>query len=264
MMTTVEGKFMKTPKIRVVMALLFMGPAYSQNRNEIAEKLANPVGYVSVPFQNNFDLKIRPNDGFKWTMNLQPVIPFRVHERWNLINRITLPLISQRDVFGKTRQTGIGDVVVNVLLSPRKRGIIWGAGPAFYLPAGSDELLTSKKWGLGPNFLIIKRSGRFTLGALYFHAWSFAGSDRRPDLSFSYAQPFVTCSFRGGWGLGIVSEMVAELKSRMTNGSVIFTGSKTVRIGGQLAQVVLGPKLYFGNFNKPHAGIRASIIFLFP
>jgi hypothetical protein len=237
---------------------------YSQKPEELVKKLANPVGFLSIPFQNNFDFNIKPNDGFKWIMNLQPIIPFSLNKDWNLISRISLPVISQNNVIGRASQTGIGDAVVNILFSPKKGGIIWGVGPAFYLPIGSPEWLSAKKWGLGPSLLAIEQSGRVTMGALYFHAWSFAGSDNRPDISFSYLQPWVTYNFKGGWGLTINSEMIDEMKSKMTNGAIMLTGSKLTRICGRFINFVLGPKYYFGNFHKPGYGIRATVILLFP
>src|SRR6185312_5466517 len=44
---------------------------------ELAKQLQNPVAsLISVPFQNNFDFNLGPNDdGFKYTLNFQPVIP---------------------------------------------------------------------------------------------------------------------------------------------------------------------------------------------
>jgi hypothetical protein len=237
---------------------------YPQQRDESAKKRSSPVSFLSIPFQNNFEYGIKPNNGFKWTMNLQPIIPFSLTKDWNIINRFSLPVISQSNIFGNTSQTGIGDAVVNVLLSPKESAIIWGIGPAFYLPTGTSEFLTAKKWGIGPNILVIGQPGALTLGALYFHVWSFAGDEKRPILSFSYLQPFMTYALKEGWGLGIMSEMIDEMNSRMTNGSIIFTGSKMVSIGGQVIQFVFGPKLYFGNFNKPSFGVRATINIVFP
>jgi hypothetical protein len=110
-----------------------------------AQRLSNPVGYVSVPFQNNFESGVKPNQGFKWTMNLQPILPFSLNRNWNLINRIHLPVIRQNNVVGRTSQSGIGDAVLNVLLSPKSDGVIWGVGPAIYFPTGSHDYLTGKK-----------------------------------------------------------------------------------------------------------------------
>ena len=44
---------------------------------ELAKQLQNPVAsLISVPFQNNFEFNLGPNDdGFKYTLNFQPVIP---------------------------------------------------------------------------------------------------------------------------------------------------------------------------------------------
>jgi hypothetical protein len=56
---------------------------------ELAKKLANPVAsMISVPFQSNFDFGMGPNeDGFRYTLNIQPVIPFKLGDNWNLISR---------------------------------------------------------------------------------------------------------------------------------------------------------------------------------
>jgi hypothetical protein len=248
----------------MVLTLLTAVTSSSQKADGPARKPSNPVGFLSVPFQSNFDFGIRPNNGFRWTMNLQPIIPFSLNRNWNLINRISLPVIFQDRIFGKTSQTGIGDAVLNVLFSPKKSGIIWGAGPAFYFPTGSSDYLTPKKWGIGPTALAIALRGRLTLGVLYFHIWSFAGSVKRPELSFSYLQPFMNCAFKGGWGIGLISEMIDEMKSGTTNGALILTGSKLIRAGGRLINCILGPKIYFGNFNKPDYGLRASFVLLFP
>jgi hypothetical protein len=46
---------------------------------ELAKKLSNPAAaLISVPFQNNFEFGGGPkNDGFRYTLNFQPVIPRR-------------------------------------------------------------------------------------------------------------------------------------------------------------------------------------------
>ncbi len=99
---------------------------------------------------------------------------------------------------------------------------------------------------------------------LLFHLWSFAGSEKRPDFSYTYFQPLFVYTIKKGWGIGLTTEIGFEWEKQITNGSVILTGQKTATIGKQVINFVLGPKLFFGNFNAPAWGFRATINLLFP
>lgn len=248
----------------ISLVLLIFEISFSQITYEQAKKLSYPLCYISVPFQNNFDFNIKPNNGFRETMNLMPVIPFEINKNINIINRIVVPVITQNDIFKGKSQTGIGDVLINTFFSPSGAEYSWGIGPSFYIPSGFPVELTSKKWGTGPGIIAAKTAGKFMLGLLYFHLWSFAGNEDRPDFSFSYIQPVAIYNFKNGWGAGFTAEISNEFKKKVSTGALIFTGSKLINIEGQLINLVLGPKYYFGNFNKPEFGIRAIINFLFP
>ena len=110
------------------------------------------------------------------------MIPFELNADWNLISRTILPVISQSDTFpGAGSQSGTGDIVQSLFFSPVKPvdGWILGAGPVFLLPTGSDDLLTTDKWGAGPTGVALKQQGPWTYGALANHLWSFAGDSDR-------------------------------------------------------------------------------------
>ncbi len=48
---------------------------------ELAKLAQNPVGnLISVPFQNNTNFNVGPNDGTQNVLNIQPVIPDRVEQ----------------------------------------------------------------------------------------------------------------------------------------------------------------------------------------
>jgi hypothetical protein len=74
------------------------GPASAE---ELAKKLSNPVAsLISVPFQSNFDFNAgQGNDKFKYTLNIQPVVPLSIGPDWNLIARIIQPVIYQDELF---------------------------------------------------------------------------------------------------------------------------------------------------------------------
>ena len=97
---------------------------------ELAKQIQNPVAaLISVPFQSNFEWGSGPQSkGFKYTLNVQPVIPISISEDWNLISRTIVPIIHQDDVIPDTDQTGIGDITQSLFFSPKApgpAGLIW-------------------------------------------------------------------------------------------------------------------------------------------
>ncbi len=235
----------------------------------LAKQLANPVAaLISVPFQNNFDFGIGPKDGWRYTLNVQPVVPFSLNDDWNLISRTIVPVIHQQDVFGSTSQTGLGDTVQSLFFSPKEPtsgGWTWGIGPVFLLPTATDGRLGSEKWGLGPTGVALKQEGKWTYGVLANHLWSVTGHSDRAEVNATFLQPFVTYSLGQGQTITAQTETTYDWRnSKWTVPLGLFYG-KVTRIGSQMVSIGGGVR-YYGTKpdGAPDWGLRVSLTLLFP
>jgi hypothetical protein len=236
---------------------------------ELAKQLQNPVAsLISVPFQNNFDFNLGPNgDGFKYTLNFQPVIPVSLSKDYNLIVRTILPIISQDDVIPGTSQSGLGDIVQSLFFSPKKPvgGLILGFGPVFLWPSGTDPLLGSEKWGAGPTGLVLKQTGGWTYGLLFNHIWSYAGESDRNYVSSTFLQPFISYTTKTKTTFGLNTESTYEWHNRQWTVPINFSISQLVKIGKMPVSLALGAKVYAeGPSGGPDWGLRFVVTPLFP
>jgi hypothetical protein len=253
-------------------AILLASTARAETNEELAMELSNPVAaLISVPFQFNYDRNIgSARDGNRWLLNIQPVVPFDLNADWNIISRTILPVVSQDNVFpGAGRQSGIGDIVQSVFFSPKAPtagGWIWGAGPVFLLPTGSDDLLTADKWGAGPTGVMLRQEGPWTAGALANHIWSFAGNSSRADISATFVQPFLTYTTPTATTFVLNSESTYDWNSRQWSVPINAGVTQILRLGDQLVQV--GPLVRYWAVDPargPHGwGFRINFTLLFP
>lgn len=237
---------------------------------ELAKKLSNPVAaLISVPLQNNFDFGAGPNDdGFQYRLNIQPVVPISLNEDWNLISRTILPFICQEDVIGTSSQTGLGDTVQSLFLSPQAPGpggLIWGAGPVLLLPTATDSLLGAEQWGAGPTVVVLKQQKGWTYGALANHLWSFAGNGSRTEVNATFLQPFVAYTTKKQTTFTLNSESTYDWEREQWTAPLNLLVAQLVKVKNHPVQFQLGARYYVESpANGPEWGLRASVVFLFP
>jgi hypothetical protein len=268
---------MRLIKIVTISGLLTMsvaGNIYAQEKpsasaQELADKLSNPVAsMISLPFQNNTDWGIGPDNGSKNTLNIQPVIPIKLSADLNLITRYILPLVDQRDVLGPdTHEFGLSDMTVSAWFSPAhpKNGLIWGLGPAFLVPTATDDYLGTKKFGVGPTALLLKQGHGNTIGFLVNQLWSVAGSADRANVNQLFFQPFYARSFPSGASVGGNMELTENWQAGTTTLFLNPTVSGVTKLGKQPIQLTVGPRIPLAgpDASVPKFGIRAVLIFVF-
>ena len=236
---------------------------------DLAKKLSNPVAaLISVPFQNNVDFGIGANDGVRYTLNVQPVVPFSLNDDWNLISRTIVPFVYQKDVFGTSSQSGLSDTVQSLFFSPKQPtsgGWIWGSGPVFLLPTATDDRLGTEKWGIGPTAVALKQSGGWTYGVLANHLWSVAGNGSRQDLSATFLNPFVSFTTKKQTTFTLTTESTYDWKNSQWTVPLAVSVSQLVKFGKQPVSIGGGVRYYAeGPSGGPEWGLRFAVTFLFP
>jgi hypothetical protein len=242
---------------------------------ELAKAAQNPVAdMISVPFQNNTNFNVGPNDKTQNVLNIQPVIPLKINSEWNVITRTIIPVISQPDFgTGNGRTDGLGDIQFSAFLSPaRPTGWIWGAGAIVQAPSATDPVLGQGKWGLGPTAvaLRIEKGSPWVYGALINNVWSVGGQDNKASVNQMLIQPFVNYNFPHKPGRYLSFSPVITANWQAHGGDVW-----TVPLGLGIGQIMkfgnqpvnLQAAAYY-NVEKPSGGadwtLRLQIQFLFP
>lgn len=235
---------------------------------ELADKLANPVAsLISVPLQNNLSYGIGPYNGSKYTINIQPVIPFKLTDNLNLITRYILPVVDQRDITGEnTHQFGLSDATVTAFFAPKTKGVIFGFGPAFLIPTATDKFLGTEKFGVGPSVLVMHQGKGLSIGFLANQIWSVAGNEDRADVNSFYTQIFLSHSYKSGASLGVNAEITQNWDGNTTLISLNPSIGAVTKLGSQVVQFAVMPLIpVLGPHEiRPDWGLRAVVAFVFP
>lgn len=253
-----------------LMFTFYSGSALTQEAaDDLAQKMANPLAsLISVPFQHNFDYRAGADgNGFAYTLNIQPVVPFKLNEDWNLITRTIIP-IGYRDYLPGGDVGGLGDINASLFFSPKDPGpggLIWGAGPVFLLPTATDDFLGSGKFGLGPTAVGLVQKGPWTVGALANHIWSVAGSESRSDVNVSLLQPFASYNFGHGTSASLSVDANFDWNSEQWTVPINLGVAQVFTVGSQAMSFQIGGRYYAdAPTGGPEWGLRTTLTLLFP
>lgn len=253
----------------ICLTILSAGPGKAQDAENLAKQLSNPVSdLISVPFQLNYDDDIGLDDsGSRWTLNVQPVIPFSLNDNWNLVSRTIVPFVAIDGIpSGSGSHTGLGDTVQSFFFSPKSptaNGWIWGAGPVFLLPTSTDDRFGAGKWGAGLTGVALRQSGPWTYGALANHIEDINGDT---EISSTFLQPFLSYTTPSAWTFTVNTESTYDWETEEWAVPVNALVSKLVTIGDRPVSVGAGIRYWAEATDGGPEGLgaRLAVTFLFP
>lgn len=240
---------------------------------ELAKKSQNPIAnMISVPIQNNFNFGVGLDNDVQYVGNIQPVIPVRLSEDWNLINRTIIPILYQpRSSPAQGSAWGLGDIQYQGFFTPTKAGpLTWGVGPVVSIPSASDSALGSGQWSAGPGLVALTIQGPWVVGGVVNNIWSFAGDSDRRSVNVMTLQYFINYNIPDshGWYVTLSPTITA-------NWSAPGRNQWTVPVGGGVGKVFkvgkqpMSAQIQAFGFpakpdNGPEWGIQFMLKFLFP
>lgn len=243
---------------------------YAQSEEELAKAAQNPIAnMVSLPFQDNLNTGIGPDDERQNILNIQPVYPVTLNDDWNLITRTILPVVSQPDFYtGEGRVNGIGDASFSAFFSPSApSSVTWGVGPIFLLPTATDNTLGADKWGSGISAVILTMPGNWVVGSLVSNLWSVGGSGKQ-DINLFTWQYFVNYNLQKGWYVTSAPIITANWEADSDNRWTVPFGGGVGRIFKLGKLPVNGQVSAYKNVEAPdHAPewqFRFQMQFMFP
>lgn len=257
---------------------------------DLAKQLSNPIAnLISVPLQSNLDYGGgAQHKGSQYLLNIQPVIPFKLNDDWNLITRTILPFTDVVHIM-PDNPVGLGDTVQSFFLSPARpvNGIIMGAGPVFLYPTATRDNLSANQFGAGPTFVALTQSNGYTVGILANHIWGIgapgtnglggqsiladdgssipAPPGRSRKINATFMQPFASYTFPTQTTLSVNTETTYDWQGKTWNVPITAGVSQILKVGGQPISLGVTGKYYAVRPDGgPVWGARLVLTFLFP
>jgi hypothetical protein len=225
-----------------------------QNLEELGKQLNNPISSVwSITTQSNmlfYKGGLSPDYRGQFVFNLQPVLPIPLTEKWSLIPRPVIPILSNPYIRGTDidvpfidetsvrprwgRTGGLGDIALVTILSPNIPGMILGFGPTFIFPTAGNLNLGQGKFQMGPAVAVGFVSKKWVGGIFAQHWWSVAGSRSSEVTNQSNIQYFLARMLPGAWQISMAPNIIinwrAEPKNQLTFPIGLGVG-RTFRVG---------------------------------
>jgi hypothetical protein len=240
--------------------------------NKLREAAQNPVAdLISVQFQDNPAFNFGPYNAAQNVLLFQPVIPIHLNDDWNLITRPITPIVYQpRLAPDLGPEFGLGNIEPELFLSPAHPGkLIWGVGPALYLPTATDKTLGVNAWGAGPAVVGLTIQEPWVLGVVANNVWAWRSGQQVDEMTVQY---FINYNLPEGWYLTSQPVITADWRAPAHDKWVVPFGGGVGRlfkvgkqpINAQIQAFYNAVRPTVGSLTGPVWSLRYQLSFLFP
>ena len=168
----------------------------------LAKAAQNPVAnMVSLPLQWNYSTAGGLDSSTALVLNVQPVLPLPIGERWLIVSRTVVPFVSLPLPNGR-QTSGIADIQEQAYFTKAKPGkYTWAVGPIFSFPTATNFVTRTGQWGLGPTAVVLAMPGHWVIGTLVNNVWRIGGAAHGDVLNTFTVQPFINYNLPGAWAI---------------------------------------------------------------
>jgi len=188
-----------------------------ESLSRINLQLTDPLSSIwSLTLKNSNTLLNSPH-AWNPQVKFESVLPVPLTKDWTLVTRPVFKFFDSKPYVNSegysTRETGMGDSTLTMVLSPNSSNWLFGVGPAFVLPTATTQETGNGKWQAGPAAVFGYRSERVLLAVYPQQWWSFAGQGDRSSTSKLELQYFYHYFLDDGWSIGASPTITANWES---------------------------------------------------
>ncbi|MFC6620045.1 hypothetical protein [Novosphingobium panipatense] len=240
----------------------------AEDADELARKISNPAAFmISVPIHADLDLGDAAHDTVeRYLLDIEPVIPFRLSQNWNMISHTDFPLAYSNPAGPGGGTFGLGDINQTLSFTPAKHGgLVWALGARASIPTATSKILGTGKLAVGPSLLLLRQTKSLTMGVSADHLWSIAGKSDRADISSTEVQPFLAWHIGGGRTISSNLDVSYDWEGDQWEVPLNVSFSKVTKVGRQMMSLSIGGKYWFeAPTDQPEWGITIGAVLLFP
>jgi hypothetical protein len=223
---------------------------------------------VSLPLEYNFTSGGGLDSSTVLVLNVQPVLPLPIGERWLIVSRTVVPFVSLPLPNGR-QTSGIADIQEQAYFTKAKPGkFTWAVGPILSFPTATNFLARTGQWGLGPTAVALVMPKQWVIGVLANNIWRIGGESHGKALNSFTLQPFINFNLQRAWAISTAPLITSNWSAPDGERWTVPIGVGISKVTHVVEQALNLELQYYHNVNHPdRAGsneVRLSVAALWP